>query len=74
LFQSISDPTKKPHRNPFSAHGLSENLADYKKISIENIIFNTDMQFKLISIGFILNAYCKNELYAMKNASNESNE
>jgi hypothetical protein len=32
------------------------------------------MQLKFVSNGFILNAYCKNELHDMKNESNESNE
>jgi hypothetical protein len=44
--------------------GLCENLADYKK---KNIIFNSAMQFKLVSNGFILNTYCINELHDMKN-------
>jgi hypothetical protein len=31
------------------------------------------MQFKFISNGFILSAYCKNELHDTKNESNELN-
>jgi hypothetical protein len=31
------------------------------------------MQFKFISNGFILSAYCKNELHDIKNESNELN-
>jgi hypothetical protein len=51
-----------------------KTLPIIKRVTIENIIFNSAIQFKFVSNGFILNAYYQNESHDMKNESNESNE
>jgi hypothetical protein len=51
-----------------------KNLPIIKSVTIENKIFNLTTQFKFVSDGFILSAYCQNELHDMRNESNESNE
>jgi hypothetical protein len=40
-----------------------KNLPIIERVTVKNIIFNYSMQFKIVTDGFILNVYCKNETH-----------
>jgi hypothetical protein len=54
-----------------STYIITKSLSNLKCFSKTQHNLEPAMQFKSVSNGFILNAYCKNELHDMKNESNE---